>query len=198
MHDTGLDPVFRFSFAKAVFTNLYFFIFFKKETQPTTKQKGMLFSETDFGSNENVNFLVERTLLRAVEALDTARERVKLSEICNNNVEVFGRPNSTQRKCVQTFWQNVKRQHIRGYVRRLEKFGILPSKTTRRLLEGANSDVIRQHIRVYVRRLEEGFGTFPSEATLRLLEGAKMVPSPDNSNSDEWTLTAKQQRSCWL
>ena len=76
-------------------------------------------------------------MLRAVEALDTARERVKLSEICNNNVEVFGRPNSTQRKCVQTFWQNVKRQHIRGYVRRLEKFGILPSETTRRLLEGA-------------------------------------------------------------
>ena len=50
-----------------------------------------MFSETDFGTTK-INGVVEKCLLKAVEALDISRDDVSLAAICNHNVELFGRP----------------------------------------------------------------------------------------------------------
>jgi hypothetical protein len=58
-----------------------------------------------------------------IEKSNNLCTEVSLKETCDQDVLSFGMEGSKLRQQVQLFWNNVKRQSIRSYVRRLERGG---------------------------------------------------------------------------
>jgi myosin heavy subunit len=78
-------------------------------------------------------FKKKRLLLR-IEKTNSPRTEVYLKGVCGQDVLCFGAERSKVRRQVQQYWNNVKRQSIRSYVRRLEGYGIVIGDGTRREL----------------------------------------------------------------
>ena len=85
------------------------------------------------GSNSKLDFIVEKSLLEAVEKQNLAREDVKLVDICDTHPSLFGPPASELRRDMQEHWNNIRRRKIRSYKHYLGRFGVTPSATTTRL-----------------------------------------------------------------
>ena len=76
----------------------------------------------------------KKNLLLRIEKTNSPRIEVYLKGVCGQDVLCFGAEGSKVRRQVQQYWNNVKRQSIRSYVRRLEQYGIVIGDGTRREL----------------------------------------------------------------
>ena len=82
---------------------------------------------------QKLDDFIIKTLLQAVEECDKPREEVKLRQLCNKDLKVFGEPGSERRRRVQFIFNYIKKLSIDKYMEKLDSLEVTPSAATNRL-----------------------------------------------------------------
>jgi hypothetical protein len=90
---------------------------------------------SDNNNQEVLDEFTKKNLLLRIEKSHIPRTEVVLLDVCDNDVTSFGKVGSNERRQVQHFWNNIRRQSIRTYVIRLKQYGIAIGDGTRLELE---------------------------------------------------------------
>jgi hypothetical protein len=82
-----------------------------------------------------LDLFTKKSLLNKIEGSHVSRANLNLKEICAADPFTFGSVGTPLRRAIQLFWNNIKRESIQSYARRLQISGIALGDGTRRELE---------------------------------------------------------------
>ena len=73
-----------------------------------------------------------KQLLQDAEAYEEDRESISFIQLCNNDIESYGKPGSDKRRKFQQKWAYLKSRSIESYIKILHQNDVTPSFVTLR------------------------------------------------------------------